>query len=172
MAAKDITLEVVKKWFEYDKESGDLIRIDRPFNSTAPLGKVDVSPNVKGYLVVRVFIPSTGKSEKGFAHRIAYMIETNSDIPDGMYIDHINGDRSDNRWENLRLVTLQENNKNKKRYINNMSGYSGIVWCKYNFWWEIYVGSKYIGKSENFREAIKIRESHVDAQDYHDNHGR
>ena len=172
MSAKDITLEIVKKWFTYDKESGKLTRIARPYKSTAPLGTVDVNPSVKGYHVVRVFIPSTGKSEKGFEHRMAYMLETNSEIPDGMQVDHIDGNRSDNSWNNLRLVSVSENNKNKRRYINNMSGKSGIVWCRYNFWWEIYVGQTYIGKHNDFREAVKIRESSVEYQDYHDNHGR
>lgn len=172
MAAKDITLEVLKKWFTYDKDSGKLTRIARPYKSTAPLGLVETEPNVKGYHVVRVFIPSTGESEKGFEHRIAYMLATDSEIPDGMNIDHINGIRSDNRFENLRLVTTGENNKNKKRYINNMSGEAGIVWCRYNFWWEIYVGNTYIGKHEDFRTAVKIRKESTEYSEYHENHGR
>jgi len=172
MAAKDITLEIVKRWFTYNKETGKLTRIDRPYKSTAPLGEVKCTPNTKGYHVVRVFIPNTGNSEKGFAHRIAYMLESNSEIPEGMQIDHINGNRSDNRWANLRLVTIGENQKNKKRYINNMSGVSGIVWCRYNFWWEIYVANKYIGKSEDFSQARKIREEGLRKENFHKNHGR
>ena len=172
MSAKDITLDIVKKWFTYDKDSGKLTRIARPYKSTAQLGEVNSNPNVKGYHVVRVFIPSTGKSEKGFEHRMAYMLSTDSEIEDGMQVDHIDGNRANNKFSNLRLVTTCENSKNKRRYINNMSGKMGIVWCRYNFWWEIYVGQKYIGKHEHFREAIKIRESSIEYKSYHDNHGR
>lgn len=39
----------------------------------------------------------------------------NGDIPDGLQIDHINGDCCDNRIENLRLCTPQQNEWNKDR---------------------------------------------------------
>ncbi len=37
-------------------------------------------------------------------------------IPEDKVIDHINGDRLNNKIENLRCVTYQENRKNDKRY--------------------------------------------------------
>lgn len=171
MAAKDITLDIVQKWFTYDNKTGSLTRIARPYNSTAQLGVVEVSPNVKGYLTVRVFIPHTGKSEKGFIHRMAYMLETGAEIPDGKNIDHINGKRDDNRFENLRLVTTGENNKNKRRYINNMSGVSGIVWCRYNFWWEVWSCNDYIAKTTDFTEARRLKKEADTLRECHDNHG-
>lgn len=44
-------------------------------------------------------------------------------------IDHINGDRSDNRIENLRSVTVAENQRNMGRSKANKSGVSGVSWC-------------------------------------------
>lgn len=43
-------------------------------------------------------------------------------------IDHINGDRSDNRIGNLRLATRSENMQNAKTPVHNSSGYRGVHW--------------------------------------------
>lgn len=40
--------------------------------------------------------------------------------------DHINGNTLDNRRANLRVATLTENLRNKRRYKNNMSGFKGV----------------------------------------------
>lgn len=47
-------------------------------------------------------------------------------IPDNKEIDHINGDKLDNRRCNLRLATHSENQANKKIGINNISGFKGV----------------------------------------------
>jgi len=49
---------------------------------------------------------------------------------DGMVIDHINGDITDNTEENLRVVTQQENCKNRKIRHDNTTGYTGISYKK------------------------------------------
>lgn len=43
------------------------------------------------------------------AHRVAWKIQTGEWPPKGLVIDHINGDRADNRWANLRLATNGHN---------------------------------------------------------------
>jgi len=64
-------------------------------------------------------------SERGgrsaeFLHRLIL------DCPEGMVIDHINGNGLDNRTENLRTCSHAENMRNRKRHKNNKSGYKGV----------------------------------------------
>lgn len=64
-----------------------------------------------------------------YAHRLAWLYMTGEwPFRD---IDHINGDRSDNRWANLRLATRSQNLANKKIEEGNVSGYKG-VWLERN----------------------------------------
>lgn len=50
-------------------------------------------------------------------------------------VDHINGNRLDNRKVNLRLCTNQENSRNKYRNSNNTSGYNGVYFDKERMKW-------------------------------------
>jgi hypothetical protein len=60
-------------------------------------------------------------------HRAIWVLH-NGEIPEGMEIDHINQDPSDNRIENLRICLRHENLWNTKRHSNNKSGIKGVFW--------------------------------------------
>lgn len=57
------------------------------------------------------------------------------EVPDGMFIDHINRDRLDNRKCNFRIVTRAQNMMNKSQYRNNTSGFRGVTWMKSEQLW-------------------------------------
>lgn len=50
--------------------------------------------------------------------------------PAGMEIDHINGEKADNRVANLRWATKSQNNRNRGRQSSNTSGLIGVYWHK------------------------------------------
>lgn len=80
-----------------------------------------------GYLRLRLL----GKAYQ--AHRVIWEMH-NGAIPPGMFIDHINHIRDDNRIENLRLVSAKENSRNRK-LGKNSSGFMGVTWCKASEKW-------------------------------------
>jgi hypothetical protein len=55
-------------------------------------------------------------------------------------VDHINGDKSDNRIENLRLVTTQQNSFNRPAQKNSQSKYKGVYWEKDRKVWAVRIG--------------------------------
>lgn len=82
-------------------------------------------------------------------------------VKNGEYVDHINGNRLDNRKQNLRICTNQENNFNKGLYSHNTSGVTGVSWDKSRNKWEvsIKINQKKInlGRFENFNDAVNKR---------------
>ena len=73
------------------------------------------------------------------AHRIAWLIVMGA-LPAGQ-IDHINGDRSDNRIANLREATNAENCRNARLRRDNSSGLKGVSYHKPSGKWRSRIGS-------------------------------
>ncbi len=114
--------------------------------------------NSHGYAVISVDNTLHG------AHRLAWLYMTGA-MPKE-HIDHINGDRGDNRWKNLREATLKENNRSRNSNSNNKSGYRGVCFDKVRNKWKAQITvdrkTKLIGRfdtpeqaSEAYKNAAK-----------------
>ena len=64
----------------------------------------------RGYLQVRAVIEERGRRVHSSAHRLVWR-HFFGDIPDGLCINHRNGDKADNHPANLEVVTYSENRK-------------------------------------------------------------
>lgn len=83
--------------------------------------------------------------------------------PSGKVIDHINGNKQDNRRCNLRICTVKENVRNARRPKNNTSGYTGVTYRKHKdrYLANIMVDRKqiHLGYYKTPEEAIAARKA-------------
>lgn len=108
------------------------------------------------------------------AHRVAWLI-TYGEWPKGE-IDHINGNRSDNRIANLRCVSHAENGRNQKRSSTNTSGVTGVHWYAALGKWQAHITVngklKPLGYFADIHDAIAARKAAEVDHGFHENHGR
>jgi len=62
-------------------------------------------------------------------HRVIYFLNTGID-PEEKHVDHIDGNKLNNKISNLRLATSAQNLQNRKKSKNNTSGVTGVFWNK------------------------------------------
>lgn len=98
----------------------------------------------------------------GKVHGTTYMHRLIASNPKGKIVDHINGNKLDNRRENLRICDRRINAINVKKQ-------KGIHWYKAYQKWQVYiwVDSKKInlGYYELYDEALEVRKKAE--QEYH-----
>lgn len=106
------------------------------------------------------------------AHRIVYKWMTGEEPK---VIDHINGVADDNRWENLRSVTPQQNNFNMKLPKDNKSGKGGVFYHKRQKRWHSNVRvdgrSIHLGSWPTESEAIASRKTANKLFGFSERHG-
>jgi hypothetical protein len=132
-------------------------------------GKVSGSVNNgKGYRVIGI------DGGLHMAHRLAWIITTGEWPAD--QLDHINGNRADNRMINLRSVSQSENQRNRAMSSNNTSGVQGVYWRKAGGKWSaaIRVDDRliHLGFFTHKADAIAARRAAEIAYGFHPNHGR
>lgn len=125
--AKELCAFYISSLLEYRHETGELFwKVDRSQRVRAGDRAGHVQNN--GYRVIGI----GGSNYK--EHRLAWILFHGVDT--SMRIDHINGDRSDNRIVNLRECTNMQNNNNRGASRFSKSGYRGVtrVTCQKELW--------------------------------------
>ncbi|ECB4859610.1 HNH endonuclease, partial [Salmonella enterica subsp. enterica serovar Lexington] len=109
------------------------------------------------------------------ANRLAWLFVTGM-FPNGV-IDHINRVRDDNRFSNLRDISVAENNLNKSIRLDNKSGTPGVNWDikrgKWRVTGQINRKQKHLGYFKNIDDAIEARrifcrKYHLTSKEYAD----
>lgn len=108
------------------------------------------------------------------AHRVAWALHY-GEWP-AEQIDHINGDRSDNRIANLRQASRTDNARNQKLHSTSQTGFAGVRWNGKAGKWRAEIRasgmSKHLGFFTDFAAACDARKAAERELGFHENHGR
>jgi len=115
-----LTAEYLRELFTYDPETGAWTR--NTSRSQHQAGAVAGFFDERGY--ARIIID--GRRYR--AHRLAWLYMT-GEWPTEV-ADHKNGNKSDNRWDNLRAATHGQNRANSRPGANNICGVKGVYFDK------------------------------------------
>lgn len=179
-----VDYENIRKIMSYDKDTGLCSYLARDLSWFKDTKYRDAASNMKiwnlknadkniGYVSENGYIRFMLFKRNYILHRLIWLYMT-GEWPD--QVDHINGIRSDNRWENLRNVTKADNNRNQKRRKDNSSGFTGVYKDVMNGKWisKINVNNKciHLGRFSSKQEAVNAR---IDAEfkfGFHASHGK
>jgi HNH endonuclease/AP2 domain len=123
---KSITQEYLQSVLDYDPETGI-------FRWKVKRGRRSKIDSVAGHMESDGYIRITIDGKHHSGHRLAWLYMFD-DIP--KFIDHIDGNPSDNRITNLRPCTPAQNGANSKMQSNNTTGYKGVIWRRRQKKWE------------------------------------
>lgn len=140
------TISRINELLAYNPESGLFTRI-KP-SGPCKAGSIAGCVNGSGYRQVNI------DGRVYLEHRLAYYVTTGQ-LPD--FVDHINGNRQDNRISNLRATNPRNNQYNRRISIVNTSGVKGVCWCNNRKKWIAHCrvnGSKFmVGRFDDIELA-------------------
>lgn len=113
----------------------------------------------------RGYVTINYRRKRYYAHRIIYLMHNGYLPPE---VDHIDGDKSNNRISNLRACTHAQNGQNKAAQANNKAGVKNVVWDKNRSKWVVYM--KVNGKNTNFGGFDDIEMAAFVASELRDKH--
>lgn len=130
--------------FTYNEDEGRFYWNKHPrFKSFS--GKIAGSKHCEGGWTI------TLKNQKYLQCRLVWVYLYGED-PRGLEIDHIDGDRSNDRRENLRLATRKQNQRNVGITKRNTSGHKGVNYYR-NGKWRVTIKQKHVGYYESYEDA-------------------
>jgi hypothetical protein len=124
-----ITQERLKELFEY-REDGTFVR------KVSTSNRVKVGDVVGWSTVGNRYVGLTVNGIKTYMHRMVFLYH-HGYLPD--CIDHIDGNGTNNKIENLREATQSQNLCNIKRKSSNKSGVKNVVWCESSNKWGVFL---------------------------------
>jgi len=139
MAATKTIEELIHQCLCYDPEKGELFwkrRNEKMFSGSVKRSASHIAANWNSRNAGKPAFTAIGShgyrtgtfnGKRFLLHRVAFLLQT-GEWPKHT-IDHVNGDRLDNRWSNLRQATRGQNNRNAKSYSKS-SPYIGVSWNK------------------------------------------
>jgi hypothetical protein len=147
MTKKILSQQELHEIIEY--KNGELYWKIKP-SKNRQVGEKAGSVKKNGYCMVQI------NKKLDYAHRFIFLMFYGY-LP--KYIDHIDGNPSNNRIENLREATQSQNLCNRSKQINNKSGFKGICWNEKRNQWT--ATCQFNGKTirkycKNIDEAIEI----------------
>lgn len=172
--------QVLKESVSYDPESGSFEWKKRPLHHFAD-ARSQKSWNTKcaGKRLFQSkddlgYCRTTIASKRIRAHTVAFVIMTGTH-PKGE-VDHINGDRSDNRWGNLRDVSRGENSRNHAMRSDNKSGITGVIWHAASKKWMARISANrktvYLGLFSDIDDALRARKAAEVELGFSNRHGQ
>lgn len=153
------SIDEVNKVLDYKSETGEFTwKINR--GGVAKAGTFAGNTRTDGYHQICI----NGKSYK--SNRLAWLIMTGND-PLDLDIDHIDCNRSNNKFSNLRIASVSQNCANRSKRSDNKSGYKG-VYKMGNKWASAITCNKVRKFLGLFDEPINAYNSYVEAsKKYH-----
>jgi HNH endonuclease/AP2 domain len=113
-----ITRARLRDLLHYDSETGEF-RWRKRLSRSTHAGDAAGTPEGSGYRKITI------EGRQYAAHQLAWLYMTGKWC--SVIIDHRDGDRSNNRWANLRRATQSQNCANRSRHRNNRSGFKGVT---------------------------------------------
>ena len=147
-----ISVERLKQVLEYDPETGIWTWLVSPCHFIK-VGQVAGHVQDNGYRQIRIDYVYYKSA------RLAHLYMTGEWPKEQM--DHINRDRADDRWVNLREATASDNNVNKRLQCNNTSGYRGVSWDRWQQKWNVRVNRMHLGWYDNLATAVAERDRYA-----------
>lgn len=159
-----LTQEYLKELLTYDPDTGIFVWKERLSNhfknerdknawNTRYANKICGGNRDDGYILVRI------NKSNYLAHRLAFLY-VEGYLPEN-FVDHIDRNPANNKWDNLREVSKKCNAQNCKLFKNNTSGVNGVSFDNSTNKWRSHIvinkKQKSLGYFENFEDAVRAR---------------